>query len=309
MGQSQTLRIGTRGSKLARAQTASVQEALRRSCGLGSELVVIRTSGDRIQDRPLADIGGKGLFAKELEEALLSSGIDIAVHSMKDLPTQLPAGLEIVATPPRDDPGDAFVSQRWNTIEAMPDGARIGTSSVRRAAQIARARPDLEIVSLRGNVDTRLAKLDAGEIDAIILAVAGLKRIGAETRTTSILSTQSWLPALSQGAIGLEMREDDPRAGLIAAPLNDEPTAIALTCERAFQAALDGTCRTPIAGLARLEGSRLVFRGEVLAPDGSDSAEARIDVTLGEDARAHAARAGRETGLSLRERVRPWLAL
>ena len=308
MPQSQILRIGTRGSKLARAQSAAVQQPLRLHCGLDSRLIAIRTSGDRFQDRSLAEFGGKGLFAKELEEALLRGEIDVAIHSMKDLPVQLPAGLQIVATPSREDPRDAFLSRSATSIDDLHRGARVGTSSVRRAAQLARLRADLEIVSLRGNIDTRLAKLDAGAVDAIILALSGLRRTGAEARATAILPSETWLPALSQGAVGLEMRVGDPSADSIAVALNDETTDIALACERAFQAALDGSCRTPIAGLARVAGKQLFFRGEVVAPDGSASAGTQIDVTLGANARADAAEAGQRAGISLREPARAWLA-
>ena len=304
-----SLRIGTRGSKLARVQAHEVQDALRARCGMESELVAIRTSCDRIQDRPLAEIGGKGLFAKELEEALLAGHIDLAVHSMKDLPAELPSGLEIVATPLREDPSDVFVSRHANTLEDLARGARIGTCSVRRASQIARARRDLEIVSLRGNIDTRLAKLDEGRVDAVILALAGLRRIGLEARAASVLSPERWLPALSQGAIGLEMREKDARAGEIGAALNDETTAIALACERAFQQALDGSCRSPIAGLARVADGRLRFHGEVLAPDGKDWADTHVEIELGAGPCAQAAGAGREAGLRLRTRAQAWLAV
>ncbi|MGH6878167.1 MAG: hydroxymethylbilane synthase [Rhizomicrobium sp.] len=302
------LRVGTRGSKLARAQAVAVQEILRSRLGGVSELVPIKTSGDRVRDRPLADLGGKGLFAKELEDALLTGCIDLAVHSMKDLPTRLPEGLVVVATPARENPSDVFISNVAASLEELAGGARIGTSSVRRAAQIARLRPDLEIVPLRGNVDTRLARLERDEIDAIVLALAGLKRLGLESRATSILSTDAWLPALAQGAIGIEMRGTDDRAETVAAALNDCDTASALSCERAFQDALDGSCRTPIAGLAKIAENRLLFRGEALALDGSASAATRVEIELGATPAENAARAGREAGLSLKERARPWLA-
>src|SRR5437763_4557377 len=241
-----TLRLGTRGSKLALAQAALVRAALA-ALDIGCEIVTVRTTGDRIQDRPLAAAGGKGLFVKELEDALLGQRIDVAVHSMKDLPAVLPAGLEIAAVLPREDPRDAFISSRAESLGALPAGTRIGTSSVRRRAQVARLRPDLEPVLLRGNVDTRLAKLDGGEIDAVLLAHAGLKRLGLEDRATLVLPVEAWLPALSQGAIGTEVREHDAAVGCLAA-LNHLPTAIALACERAFQVALDGSCATPIGG-------------------------------------------------------------
>jgi hydroxymethylbilane synthase len=303
------LRIGTRASRLARAQASAVEAGLCSRYEGPTELVLIRTSGDRIRDRPLAELGGKGLFAKELEDALLAGRIDLAVHSMKDLPTWPTRGLAVIATPTREDPADAFVSNTAPRLEEVRVGARIGTSSVRRAAQILRVRPDVEIIPLRGNVDTRLARLDDDEMDAIMLAFAGLKRLGLHGRATSVLSTDSWLPALAQGAIGIEMREDDHRASIIEAALHDPGTAVALACERAFQAALDGSCHTPIAGLANVTANRLFFRGEVLAPDGSDSAATHIDIELGARPLETAAQAGREAGLSLRERARQWLVL
>jgi hydroxymethylbilane synthase len=302
------LRIGTRGSRLALTQAEFVKDALNDRDGIKAELVVIRTSGDRILDRPLADIGGKGLFAKELEEALLARDIDLAVHSMKDMPAQLPSGLRIVATPARENPADAVICGNAGGLECLPPGARIGTSSVRRKAQIARARPDLEIVALRGNVDTRLAKLDAADVDALVLAYAGLTRLGLQQRASAILSTDTWLPAPAQGAVGIEMREDHGCANFIASVFDDATTAIELSCERAFLAALDGSCRTPIAGLATLAGDCLLFRGELLAPDGAKSAAIRIDVRLGDRRRAEAARLGEEAGLDVKRRAQAWLA-
>jgi hydroxymethylbilane synthase len=308
MPQSQRpLKLGTRGSKLAQAQAGMVRAALA-ALDVACEIVLVKTSGDRIQDRSLADAGGKGLFTKELEEALLVHEIDLAVHSMKDVPVALPKGLVIAALLPREDPRDAFLSHKAATIDALSKGARFGTSSVRRQAQVARARPDLDIVLLRGNVDTRIAKLDAGEFDAILLALAGLKRLGLEARATTVLSAESWLPALAQGAIGIEIREDDAAAASAVSRLNDETTAIALACERAFQAALDGSCRTPIAGLATVSSGRLAFRGEVIAPDGSDSVATAFDTALGSDGIAHAAKLGREAGLSIKPRAQRWLA-
>jgi hydroxymethylbilane synthase len=301
------LRIGTRGSKLARFQAELAQRLLQEKAGIACELVIVKTSGDRILDRPLADAGGKGLFTKELEEALLQGEIDLAVHSMKDVPVAIPAGLKIAALLPREDARDAFLSVKAKTLEDLPKGAVIGTSSVRRQAQVARARPDLEIRLLRGNVDTRVAKLDAGDYDAILLAMAGLKRLGLAARATSILPLESWLPALAQGAIGIETRDDAVTAQV--AVLNDELTEITLACERAFQLALDGSCRTSIGGYARLDGNRLIFAGEVLAPDGSDSAGETINTKLSGDLVAEAARLGREAGLKLKPRVAPWLAI
>ena len=303
------LKLGTRGSRLALAQAEMARAALKARTGTDCEIVVVKTSGDRIQDKPLADMGGKGLFTKELEEALLGETIDFAVHSMKDVPTVLPKGLAMAALLPREDPRDVFLSAKARTLAALPSGARIGTSSVRRKAQVARARPDAELVLLRGNVDTRVAKLDGGEYDAIILALAGLKRLGLEGRAATILEAETWLPALGQGAVGVEIRVGDSFARDLLAQLDHRETAIALACERAFQSALDGSCRTPIGGLATVIGNELAFRGEVLASDGREFAEAHAEHRLGTDALAEAARVGRETGLALRPRVASWLVL
>ena len=308
MPQNITLRLGTRGSKLALVQAEMVRSALAAN-GRACELVILKTSGDRIQDRSLADAGGKGLFVKELEDALLREDIDLAVHSMKDVPTDLPAGLALTAFLPREDPSEAFLSHKAKTLAQLPSGARVGTSSVRRHAQVARLRPDLQIVLLRGNVDTRLRKLDDGEMDAIFLAYAGLKRLGLQDRATTILSPSDWLPSLGQGVVGIEIREADNFAREALGFLNHTASEIALTCERAFQAALDGSCRTPIAGLATIEGDRLSFRGEVLAPDGSDSAATSFAIALGHNPRAAAEKAGRDHGVALKPRVAKWLAL
>lgn len=305
----QPLRLGTRGSKLARVQADLVARLLGEKTGVTCEIVTVKTTGDRILDRPLADVGGKGLFVKELEEALLAGSIDLAVHSMKDVPVALPAGLGIAALLPRENPRDVFVSNKAGSLAALAQGARLGTSSVRRAAQVARARPDLGIVLLRGNVDTRLAKLDDGQMDAVLLALAGLKRLGLEHRATQILEGPEFLPALGQGAIGIEIREDDARAKSAVAVLNDGPAAIALACERAFQDALGGSCRSPMAGLATVSAGRLVFRGEVIAPDGSAFVDAHLDMALSGDAVALAARAGYDAGAALRPRAVQWLDL
>jgi hydroxymethylbilane synthase len=307
MSQKKPLRLGTRGSRLALVQAELVRSALAAKAGATCEIIVLKTSGDRILDRLLADAGGKGLFTKELEEALLRSDIDLAVHSMKDVPTIFPEGLSIGAILPREDPRDVFISPRAGTLAELPKGARVGTSSVRRTAQIKRVRPDVETVLLRGNVDTRLRKLDEGEYDAIVLALAGLSRLGLSERATEILDARDWLPALSQGAIGIEVRKSDAVARESVRKLDDPVTATALACERAFQSALDGSCRTPIGGLAALSGSTLLFRGEVLAPDGSDAAEASFKTQLGNDALADAACAGREAGLKLKPKVAAWL--
>jgi hydroxymethylbilane synthase len=298
------LRLGTRASKLALLQAELVRAALA-ARGVASELVPVKTTGDRITDRPLAEAGGKGLFTKELEEALLSGGIDLAVHSMKDVPVALPAGLQIVALLPREDPRDAFLSNIASRLIDLPRGARVGSSSVRRQAQIRRARPDVEVLPLRGNVDTRLEKLARGEFDAILLALAGLKRLGLERRATALFPLNDWLPALSQGAIGIEARRDDRTICDLVAPLNDQQTAITLACERAFQAVLDGSCSTAIGGIAMYEHGVLRFRGEVLAPDGGGQLDVAIEqAVISVD---EATQVGKAAGLSIKPRAAQWL--
>jgi len=307
MPQKDILRLGTRGSKLALVQAEMVRAGL---LGLAAiEIVILKTSGDRITDRPLADAGGKGLFVKELEEALLDERIDLAVHSMKDLPVALPPGLAISAILEREDPRDALLSNSAKTLAELPKGACVGTSSVRRQALVKRARPDLETRLLRGNVDTRLAKLDAGEFDAILLAIAGLKRLGLAARITSCLEPQTWLPALAQGAVGIEIREADTHAREVTAQLNHKPTEIALDCERAFQQALDGSCRTSMGGLATFADGVLRFAGEVLAPDGSGAVDTKLELRLGHNPRREAEEAGRNAGMDLKPRAVQWLAL
>lgn len=306
------LRIGARGSRLALVQAGLVARELADRVGAVCEIVALKTTGDRILDRPLADSGGKGLFVKELEEALLDGRIDLAVHSMKDVPTTLPEGLEIVAILAREDPREALAMAQGKTIADLSARARIGTSSARRAAQVRRAYPQAEIALLRGNVDTRLVKLDSGAHDAILLAYAGLKRLGLEARATSLLPTDSWLPALAQGAIGIETRKgEDALRG--AGALADPSSFIAVSCERGFQAGLGGSCRSPIAGLARVLDGALDFRGEVIAPDGSDFVSARFEMKIGSaDFRQSAIVAeerGRDAGLSLRSRAKAWLDL
>lgn len=308
MPQNRTLRLGTRGSKLALVQAEMVRSALN-GRGQACKIVVVKTSGDRIQDRSLADAGGKGLFVKELEDALLRDEIDLAVHSMKDVPTDLPKGLALAAFLEREDPSEAFLSHKARTLSELPTGAKVGTSSVRRHAQVARARPDLDLLVLRGNVDTRIRKLDEGELDAIFLAYAGLKRLGLQARATCVLDPAIWLPSLGQGVIGVEVRDGDVDAHNRLRFLNHRPSEIAIACERAFQSALDGSCRTPIAGLATVNGTGLSFHGEVLAPDGTDSASTRFAISLGDDAVIATEGAGREAGRQLRPRVAQWLAL
>jgi len=238
------------------------------------EIRVYKTTGDAIQDRPLSEAGGKGLFTKEIEEALLAREIDLAVHSMKDMQTMLPPGLVIGAVLPREDVRDAFISLTHASLAALPPGAVVGTSSLRRQSQVRRLRPDLEVVSLRGNVQTRLRKLAEGIADATLLACAGLKRLGLSERITSVLETRDMLPAVAQGAIAVEIREDDTETAAVLAPLDDRPTALCVAAERAFLARLEGSCRTPIAGLAELQGETLSLRGMVFSLDGARFFEA-----------------------------------
>jgi hydroxymethylbilane synthase len=268
------LRIGTRGSRLALAQAHETRDRLVAATGLREdviEIVVIKTSGDRILDRPLAEVGGKGLFTKEIEDALLGGEIDLAVHSSKDMPTVLPEGLEISAFLPREDVRDAFLSRRAASLADLPAGAVVGTASLRRQAMVRRARPDLEVVTFRGNVQTRLAKLAAGEVDATLLAMAGLKRLGLEAEAASTMAAADFLPAVGQGAICIESRIGDTATRAKLDLLHDAATAVALTAERAFLHELDGSCRTPIAGWGRIVEGLLVFDGEILSPDGARS--------------------------------------
>jgi hydroxymethylbilane synthase len=268
------LRIGTRGSALALAQAAEVASRLAAAHPeLGApgaiETVTIRTTGDRVSDKGLAELGGKALFTKEIEEALLDGRIDLAAHSGKDMPTLLPPGLAIAATLPREDPRDAFLSSLTASLADLPTGATIGTSSLRRTAQIRHLRPDLKIVPLHGNVDTRLRKIEAGAADAAILAMAGLKRLGLGDRVRSPMSLDDMLPAPAQGAIVLEIRDDDARLRDYLTPINDAASALCVAAERAFLAMLDGSCRTPIAALAEITDGEVFFRGAILKPDGS----------------------------------------
>ncbi len=271
------LRLGTRGSPLALTQARMVRAALAKAHGLDPEriaLEVIRTSGDRIQDRPLADVGGKGLFTKEIEEALAAGAIDLAVHSSKDMPTVLPAGLVLSAFMEREDPRDVFISRKAKSIAELPRGATVGTASLRRQAMVKRKRPDLAIVPLRGNVETRLRKLDEGVADATLLALAGLKRLGLADAATAVLDIDEFLPAVGQGAIGIETRAGDSRTREMLGAINHADTFSALAAERAFLAVLDGSCRTPIGGHATISGGRLRFRGMIVKPDGSEAFEA-----------------------------------
>lgn len=266
-----TIRIATRQSPLALWQAEDVAKRLRDAHpGLQVELVKMVTRGDKILDSPLAKIGGKGLFVKELEAGMLEDTADIAVHSMKDVPMEFPEGLKLSSILLREEPTDAFVSNTYSTLTDMPDGSIVGTSSLRRQCQLQARFPALQINFLRGNVNTRLSKLDAGEYDAIILATAGLVRLGFEERITARLSPEESLPAAGQGAVGIECRSNDPEIDALLAPLNDADTATRITAERAMNTRLNGGCQVPIAGYAVLEGDGLWLRGLVGAPDGSN---------------------------------------
>ncbi|MDT4332183.1 hydroxymethylbilane synthase [Methylomonas sp. MED-D] len=264
------IRIATRQSPLALWQAEHVAARLQQAFpGLRTELVKMVTRGDKILDAPLAKVGGKGLFVKELEQGMLDGAADIAVHSMKDVPVEFPEGLHLAVILEREDPTDAFVSNRYRDLAELPADARIGTSSLRRQCQIKEKFPKAEILSLRGNVNTRLAKLDAGEYDAIILASAGLKRLGLAERIRAPLTPEQSLPAMGQGAIGIECRSDDVEIHDYLKVLHDETTSIRVTAERAMNARLNGGCQVPIAGFAEIRGESLVLRGLVGSPDGS----------------------------------------
>ncbi len=274
---SQIIRIATRKSPLAMWQAEHVAARLRNAHpGLEVELLGMSTQGDKILDTPLAKIGGKGLFVKELEQGMLAGTADIAVHSMKDVPVELPEGLHLPVIMQREDPRDAFVSNNYEGVEELPQGARVGTASLRRQAQLSERRPDLKVSPLRGNVNTRLRKLDEGEFDAIILASAGLLRLGFAERITAYLDAGQSLPAIGQGAVGIECRSDDERVNTLIAPLHHADTAICVSAERAMNRRLMGGCQVPIGGFAVLEGGRLHLRGLVGEPDGSRVIRAEI---------------------------------
>jgi hydroxymethylbilane synthase len=296
-------RIGSRGSPLALAQAHEVRKRLLEVRWFGPEAIeihVIRTTGDAIQDRPLAALGGKGLFTKEIEQALLEGRIDIAVHSTKDMPTVLPVGLTLAGCLPREDARDAFVSRKAKTLLDLPRGAVVGTASLRRQAMVKRLRPDLVVVPMRGNVETRLRKVDNDEIDAAVVALAGLKRLGLAEAASSVLDIDEFPPAVGQGAIGLETRAGDELTRMRVAAINDVKTLTAITAERVFLAVLDGSCRTPIAGHARIDDDTLHFRGLILKPDGSQAFETtRVGPVLDAIALAH------DAGQELRGRAGP----
>lgn len=298
------VRIGTRGSKLALVQSGLVQRAIAAALGWAPEdadkvapLVRITTTGDRVQDRRLLEIGGKGLFTKEIEEALLNGRIDCAVHSLKDMPAKLPPGLVIGAIPEREDPRDVFVSHKADRLEALAQGAVIGTASLRRQAQALHRRPDLQVVNLRGNVDTRLAKLDAGEADAIVLALAGLKRLGLGHLAHAAIDPVEQPPAPGQGALAIEVRAADADAPWVVA-LRDAATTLAVAAERGALAALEGSCKTAIGAHAAIDGPRLTLVVEALTPDG-----ARRFRRQGEVAVSEGEAAARALGVQLGEEI------
>jgi hydroxymethylbilane synthase len=296
------LKIGTRGSPLALAQAYETRDRLAAAFDLPEdafEVVKIKTTGDAVLDRPLKEIGGKGLFTREIEQALIDGGIDIAVHSMKDMPSEQPPGLTLDTYLPREDMRDAFVSPHHAGLAALPEGTVVGTSSLRRRAQLLWRRPDLSVVEFRGNVQTRLRKLEDRVADATFLAMAGLRRLEMTHVARGPIAPEDMLPAVAQGAIGIERREDDARTAEMLAAIHDAPTATLLGAERAFLATLDGSCDTPIAGLAEVEGGTIRLRGEILRPDGSeclsDDATAPVEdgPALGQPEGArHAARPG-----------------
>ncbi len=298
------LRIGARGSKLSLAQTTQVRDALAARLGVrpdGIEIIPITTSGDRLQDGRLIEAGGKGLFTKELDEALREGRIDIAVHSLKDLPTQLPDDIILACVPEREDPRDAFIGLRANTLAGLPSGATIGTASLRRQAQTLAARPDLRVVTLRGNVDTRLRKLEAGDADATFLAIAGLRRIGLEDRASSLIDPNDMPPAACQGALAITARADDSLTCDQLRGFENATARVEIEAERAFLTALDGSCRTPIGALARVNGNALNFIGEALTPDGTARWRRNASVELGANPIETARNVGFQLGGEIRE--------
>lgn len=298
---SSSLVIGSRGSPLALYQAEAVRDALIARAGIAPEAITIEaihTSGDRIQDRALAEAGGKGLFTKEIDEAQLAGRVQLATHSAKDLPTVLPDGLVIAGYLAREDARDAFLSLSAPDLASLPAGSTVGTASLRRQAIIARARPDLKLTLLRGNVGTRLAKLREGSVDATILAVAGLKRLGLMQHATSVLPIEQFLPAVGQGAIAMVAHADDTASQALATRIADPDTGIAVSAERAFLHVLDGSCRTPIAAYATLVGDRVTLRVLVLRPDGSEAYE-----DCREAGAAEAEQLGREMGLAIKARL------
>jgi len=302
-----SLLLGSRGSPLALAQSRLVAAMLARSTGKGADAFPIEsfmTSGDRIQGR-LQDAGGKGLFTKELDEALLAGRIDAAVHSMKDLPTRMPAGIVLACVPAREDQRDAFIATRAKSLMDLPKGATVGTASLRRQAQTLHLRPDLKVEMLRGRVETRLAKIESGAFDATYLALAGLKRLGLEGHAASIVDSEQMPPAPGQGALAITARANDEKTLALLAPLNILEHAITTTAERSFLEALDGSCRTPIAAMAVISGGQLSFLGEVLTPDGRHCWRRHESVALEGDGMATARALGLRLGAEIKAEAGP----
>ena len=300
------IKIGTRGSPLALAQARETRARLMAALGREEsafEIVVIKTTGDMVRDRPLSEVGGKGLFTKELEEGLFDSRIDIAVHSMKDMPAEVPTGLSIAAVLPREDARDAFISFVSKDLGGLPHAARLGSSSVRRTAQALRVRPDLVAAPFRGNVETRLQKLRDGTADATFLAAAGLNRLGLTGHITSLIEIGTMLPAIAQGAIAIQIRAIDAALAQAVARIDHLESHIAVSCERAFMAALDGSCRTPIAGHATLSNGEVAFRGEALTLDGK-----QVFTATRRGAIADAVRMGRDAGEEVKANGGPAIA-
>ncbi len=298
------VRIGTRGSPLALAQAHEVRDRLVAAHAHltedNTEIVIIKTTGDKVLDRALSEIGGKGLFTKEIEDGLADGSIDMAVHSMKDMPTEFPDGLGIPCLLPREDVRDVFISPRAATLDELPEGAVVGSASLRRQAQILNRRPDLRVETFRGNVQSRLRKLEEGVVDATLLAKAGLNRLGMADVATAVFEIDQMLPAVAQGAVGIECRNDDDRIAVLLAPLACAETAACVAAERGVLSALDGSCRTPIAALAILDGDRIFLRARVLRPDGSEA----LDTTR-EGAAGDAEALGLDAGAELKHRAGP----
>ncbi|MBP2237632.1 hydroxymethylbilane synthase [Sinorhizobium kostiense] len=301
--QTKPFRIGTRGSPLALAQTHETRDRLAAAHGLPPEMfevVILSTKGDRITDRPLAEIGGKGLFTEELEQQLLSGELDFAVHSSKDMPTRLPDGLTLSAFLPREDIRDAFIGRTAAKLIELPRSATVGSSSLRRQALIRRLRPDINVITYRGQVETRLRKLAEGQVDGTLLAYAGLRRLGMSDVPTELLDPQEFPPAPAQGAICIESRIGDARVGTLLAAIDDRRTHEAVSCERGFLATLDGSCKTPIAGYAVSDGTHVHFSGMILTPDGTTCHRVEIDGKA-----AEAAELGRKAGEDIRGKAGP----
>jgi hydroxymethylbilane synthase len=297
----QRLKLGSRGSPLALAQSRLVAAMM----GLGEDSIqAFMTSGDRLTGR-LSEQGGKGLFTKELDEALLDGRIDCAIHSMKDLPTRMPPGIVLACVPSREDPRDGFIALKAKTLMDLPQGATVGTASLRRQAQTLHLRPDLKVELLRGRVETRLAKIEGGAFDATYLALAGLKRLGLEQHVASIVDVDTMPPAPGQGALAITAREGDEETLALLGPLNIAEHAITTTAERSFLEALDGSCRTPIAATATIAGDTLTFLGEVLTPDGKHCWRRQGSVALGNDATAAARTLGLKLGAEIRSEAGP----